>query len=184
MGKLNVILTGFMATGKTTVGKLLAKQLGYEFVDTDELIVQRNGMTVAEIFRRKGEAAFRRMESELAWELADREGLVVSTGGRMMLDPANAAVLSRRGRVFCLVATPEEILDRVSRDKHVKRPLLEGADPLPRIVELIQERAEGYARFPQLMTSRRTPEEILHDLLGILRVDPDWAGALPAGIPR
>ena len=84
MSKPNIILTGFMATGKTTVGKRLAEQLDYDFVDTDELIVERSGQTVAEIFRQKGEAAFRRMESEISQELGGKEGLVVSTGGRLM----------------------------------------------------------------------------------------------------
>ncbi len=160
-----------MATGKTTIGKLLAKQLGYDFVDTDELIVERNGMTVAQIFHEKGEAAFRRMESELAKELADKEGLVIATGGRFMLDPANAAVLSRQGRVFCLVATPEEILERISRDQEVKRPLLEGPDPMQSIAALMQEREKAYSRFPQLFTSGKTPDEITRTLISIFQTD-------------
>jgi shikimate kinase len=82
MSKPNIILTGFMATGKTTVGKGLAEQLGYAFVDTDELIAERSGQTVAEIFREKGEAAFRRMEAENARELGEKDGLFGSTGGR------------------------------------------------------------------------------------------------------
>jgi shikimate kinase len=158
-----------MATGKTTVGKQLAAQLGYEFVDTDELIVERTGQTVAEIFREKGEAAFRRMEAEIAQELGQKEGLVVSTGGRLMLDPANAAALGRQGRVFCLVATPEEILERISTDKYVKRPLLETPDPMQRIVELMQEREEGYGLFQHIVTSGKTPDEITRELIGILQ---------------
>jgi shikimate kinase len=162
-----------MATGKTTVGKRLAEQLGYAFVDTDELISERSGQTVAEIFREKGEAAFRRMESEIAQELGEKEGLVVSTGGRLMLDPANAAALGRRGRVFCLVATPEEILDRISKDKHVKRPLLEAPDPMHRIVELMQQREEGYDCFRQMVTSGKTPDEITRELIGIFQAIPN-----------
>ena len=173
MSRPNIILTGFMATGKTTVGKRLAEQLGYAFVDTDELISERSGQTVAEIFREKGEAAFRRMESEIAQELGEKEGLVVSTGGRLMLDPANAAALGRRGRVFCLVATPEEILDRISKDKHVKRPLLEAPDPMHRIVELMQQREEGYDCFRQMVTSGKTPDEITRELIGIFQAIPN-----------
>lgn len=180
MSKPNIILTGFMATGKTTVGKLLAQQLGYQFLDTDELIVERNKMTVAEIFQEKGEAAFRRMESDLARELAEKEGLVISTGGRLMLDPANAAVLSRRGRVFCLVATPQEILDRISRDHEVKRPLLEVPDPMQSIVELLQQREEDYGRFPQLMTSAKTPDEVTRNLVGIFQANPDLRMSITA----
>lgn len=158
-----------MATGKSTVGKLLAGRLGYDFVDTDELIMERTGQTVAEIFREKGEAAFRRMEADLARELGEKEGLVVSTGGRLMLDPANAAALGQRGRVFCLTATPEDILDRVARDKHVKRPLLDGPDPLARIVALLKQREEGYGRFPQLDTSATPPDEVARKLIGIFQ---------------
>src|SRR6187399_1176730 len=90
----NIVLTGFMGTGKTTVGRLLAARLGYEFVDTDEAIVERHG-EIADIFRTRGEEAFRQIERQLAAELASRERLVISTGGRMMLDPDNVAALGR-----------------------------------------------------------------------------------------
>jgi shikimate kinase/3-dehydroquinate synthase len=169
-----------MATGKTTVGKFLAEQLKYEFVDTDDLIVKRSGQTVAEIFREKGEAAFRKMESELAQELGGKEGIVVSTGGRLMLDPANAAALSRRGRVFCLAAAPKVILDRVSKDKHVKRPLLEAPNAMQRIVELMQQRQEDYGRFPQMVTSERTPDEVTRNLVGIFQANPDLRMSITA----
>jgi shikimate kinase len=169
MAKPNIILTGFMATGKTTVGKLLADQLGYDFVDTDELIAERSGQSIAAIFNEKGEAAFREMEAAIARELSDKEGLVVSTGGRLMLDPVNAATLSKRGRVFCLVATPAEVLERISKDRYVKRPLLEAPNPLQRIVELLQQREEDYARFPQMVTSGKSPDEVTQNLLGIFR---------------
>ena len=173
MSKPNIILTGFMATGKTTVGKQLAEQLGYAFVDTDELIAERSGQTIGEIFREKGEAAFRRLESEIAQELGEKEGLVVSTGGGLMLNPANAAALGRRGRVFCLVATPEEILQRVESDTHARRPLLEVPDPIERIVELLRQREEDYARFPQMVTSAKTPDEVTRNLVGIFQANPD-----------
>jgi shikimate kinase len=87
----NVVLTGFMGTGKTTVGRLLAERLGYGFVDTDALIVARHG-PIAEIFAGRGEGEFRRLEAEVAAELADRTGLVIATGGRMLLDHGNAEV--------------------------------------------------------------------------------------------
>ena len=120
----NIVLTGFMGTGKTTAGRLLAERLGMEFVDTDELLEERHG-PIAEIFETRGEAAFRELEHALAEELSDRRGVVISTGGRMMLDADNVTALSRTGRVFCLVATPDEIFDRVSSDAdRTARPLL------------------------------------------------------------
>ena len=169
--KPNIIITGFMGTGKTTLGKRLAKALGYDFVDTDELIVARSGQTVEEIFHKQGEAVFREMEAAIAKELGDKEGLVISTGGRTMLDPTNAAALSKKGRVFCLVATPEEIMGRLAKDPDIGRPLLEGPNPMERIVELLAERQEGYARFPQLVTSGKSPEELVNIVLEIIRSD-------------
>ncbi len=173
MAEPNIVLTGFMATGKTTVGKLLAKHLNYQFVDTDDMIVQRAGMTVAEIFSTKGEPAFRTMESDLAKELAQKTGLVISTGGGMMLDPANASVLSTTGQIFCLVATPEEIFDRVSKDTRAKRPLLESDDPMKQVTQLLAQREQTYGQFSQMRTSAKTPDEITSNLVGIIRANPD-----------
>ncbi len=163
MAKPNIILTGFMGTGKTTVGRLMAKKLDYQFIDTDHLIEDEIGCTIAEYFRTHGEEAFRRKETEVALRLSQQEGLVISTGGRMMLDPQNAAALSKTGRVFCLVATPEEILERVSNDSNV-RPLLQGANPLEHIVELLQQRERGYKRFSQFTTSTKKPKDIASEL--------------------
>jgi shikimate kinase len=172
MPRPNIIITGFMGTGKTTVGKILARHLGYGFVDTDERIQARSGKTIPEIFREEGEAAFRCLEAAVARELAAGEGMVVATGGRMMLDPENAETLGRSGRVFCLQAAPEEILARVAGDAGAVRPLLEGGDPLARILALLKERAAGYARFPQVRTSGRTPEEVAGRILEACQADP------------
>ena len=109
----NIVLTGFMATGKTTVGRLLADELDYQWVDTDSVIERRHG-PIAEIFSNEGEEAFREMERDLAAELAEQEGLVISTGGGMMLDSATSAAFSE-ARVFCLTARPDEIARRIGR---------------------------------------------------------------------
>ncbi len=160
----NLVLTGFMGTGKTTVGRLLAERLGLEFVDTDAVIEQRHG-PIPEIFAQQGEVGFRRIERELAAELGQRRGLVVATGGRMMLDPDNEHSLGASGAVFCLTAPAEELLRRVLADRStVERPLLAGADPADRIAELLTERAPLYQRFPQVDTTDRDPDEIAADL--------------------
>lgn len=165
----NIIITGFMGTGKTTVGRLLAELLEREFVDTDEELEQRHG-SIAHIFETEGEDAFREMERALAAELAGQESLVISTGGRMLLDPANAAALTQTGRVFCLVASPEEIFERVTGDtKRVNRPLLSVADPQQRIGELLAEREAGYRTFPQVSTSDRSSEEVAGALAELVR---------------
>lgn len=148
----NIILTGFMGTGKTTVGLLLAERLGFLFVDTDELIEARDGRAIPTIFAESGEAAFRAMERAVALELAGQEGLVISTGGRLMLDEVNAAELGRNGRIFCLTAAPEEILARLMAENRRERPLLNVDDPAERIASLLAEWQAGYGQFEQIMT--------------------------------
>ncbi len=167
----NIILTGFMGTGKTTVGRLLAERLNYEFIDTDDVIEKRLGLSVADIFARLGEETFRQMETAVAKELSQRAGLVISTGGRMMLDPANVSALSRSGRIFCLTAAPEEILARLTQDTDHPRPLLKVSNPGERIVELFRQREAGYRQFPQVETSGKQPEEVAMELLSLIKID-------------
>ena len=125
------------------------------------------------IFRTLGEDGFRRIERELAAELADRDRLVISTGGRLMLDPQNVANLSRNGRVFCLVATPDEIFDRVTHDPSpTERPLLSVPDPRQRIVELLAERSPDYRRFAQLTTDAVSTDAVAADLAALATSDP------------
>lgn len=176
MTAMSVVLTGFMGTGKTTAGRLLAARTGRAFVDTDEVIEQRAGKSIARIFDEDGAPAFRRMEAAVATELAGREGLVISTGGRLMLDPENEAALGPESVVICLTAQPAEILERLNSDA-ARRPLLEVADPAGRVAALLAERAPSYGRFPQVSTSGRTPEEVADE---ILRRFPEVAYAAPA----
>jgi shikimate kinase len=160
----NVVLTGFMATGKTTVGRVLADRLGYELVDTDELIEDRHG-PIPQIFIEYGEDEFRRLEREVAVELAGQEGLVISTGGRMMVDPTNAEALGATGDVFCLTATVDTIVDRLTAAGTDSRPMLAGHDLRARVAELLAERAPSYARFTQIPTDDRTPDQIADTIL-------------------
>ncbi|MEZ5226261.1 MAG: shikimate kinase [Acidimicrobiales bacterium] len=164
----NVVLTGFMGTGKSTVGRLLAAQLGFEFVDTDTIIEERHG-PIAVIFAEQGESAFRAIEREVAAELGERDHLVVATGGRLMLDPANVHALSNNAAVFCLVASPDEILERVTADAaRIERPLLAVDDPRQRIIDLLDEREAGYRCFTQILTSHRSPTDIAAELAAIV----------------
>jgi shikimate kinase len=169
MSRTNIILTGFMGCGKTTVGRLLAEELDYDFTDTDQLIEERFKMTVQEIFATKGEKAFREMESEIARELGGQDGLVISTGGGMMLNAHNVAALSGNGPVFCLVATPEEIFKRISSDRKNNRPLLDTSNPLERISQLIKDREQSYRQFTQINTSGKNPQEITQGLIASLQ---------------
>ena len=161
----NIVLTGFMGTGKTTVGRLLAERLGLLFVDTDELIEERHG-PIPDIFRIRGEATFRAFEREVVLELAGLRGLVISTGGRLMLDAENASTLGQSGLVFCLVAKPDTILRRVGSGASTsQRPLLAGDDPLERIVTLLEDRKAGYGQFLQVETEWRSPAEVVDELV-------------------
>ena len=170
-GRKNIILTGFMGTGKTTVGKILARKLNREFIDTDRLIEKRHHQTVSEIFKNLGEKAFRLMEAEVAKELGQKKELVISTGGRLMLDPKNTAALGSTGRVFSLNAKPETILSRLKNDPHHSRPLLDGPDPQKKILQLLHERAKGYQRFMTIQTDGIQPTEIADRILNILQRD-------------
>lgn len=160
----NIVLTGFMGTGKSTVGRLLADRLGVTFVDTDELIERTYG-AIERIFADRGEAEFRRIERAVADELAERDGLVISTGGRLMIDPYNADRLGRRASVFCLTASVDSIVARVDADRQrVDRPLLAATDVRARVAELLAERADGYGRFTQIDTEGRSPDQIVDDI--------------------
>lgn len=166
-----VVLTGFMGTGKSAVGRLLAKRLRVEFVDTDALIEAQHG-PIDQIFERAGEAQFRRIEREVASDLAGRGDLVISTGGRMMLDDDNVEAFAD-AEVFCLVASVDTIHARVTTVTAPVRPLLAVEDPRARIDELLAERAEGYARFTQVPTDDRTPSQVADLILDLLADLPD-----------
>jgi shikimate kinase len=172
MVKKNIVLTGFMGTGKTAVGRRLAEKLDYGFVDTDALIEARDGRTIPEIFAESGEPAFRAMERITALELAEMEGLVISTGGGLMLDEFNAAALSEKGRVFCLTAEPKAILARLVVKGVEGRPLLEGDDPLGKIEALLAVRQERYEAFEMVATDRLAVEEVVAILLGKILMLP------------
>ncbi len=159
----NIILTGFMGTGKSTVGNVLARRLGYQFVDSDGLIVELTGKTIAEIFQTEGEESFRKYEAAVAVQLAEKKDVVIATGGRLMLDPENASRLGSSGRVFCLTASPNEIVSRL-RTEEGKRPLLDVPDPRARIEELLAERAAGYGQYLQIRTDSRSIEEVAREI--------------------
>jgi len=140
----NIVLVGFMGSGKSSVGAELARRLGRELIDTDEIIERSSGATIPELFAQRGETAFRDLESEAVREAAARRGVVISTGGGAILRLENLRALRESGTVVYLRATPESIHDRVRGETH--RPLLQVADPTARIRELLQAREPYYAQ--------------------------------------
>ena len=144
----NIVLVGFMATGKTEVGKALAKRLNWEYKDTDELIIDKVGKSIPEIFKLEGEEFFRSQETILLEELVKLglEKTVVATGGGIVLASDNWEWLSKLGRVICLKTKPEVILERVGTSQD--RPLLLGsrAEVRRRIDELLISRQAAYAK--------------------------------------
>ena len=160
-----------MGSGKTTVGKIIAAQLGWTFVDTDDEIVERHG-PIDLIFAEHGEDAFRALEREVAEKVAAGERQVIATGGRMLLDTANAGALAATGRVFCLAADATEIVRRLQADAGGPvRPLLAGDDPAAAVDQLLAERAPGYGKFEQVPTDGREPQDIAADIIERLSSD-------------
>ncbi len=145
-GSKNIVLMGFMGTGKSTVGRALARQLGLKFLDMDTLIEEQAGKPISRIFAEDGEPHFRAMERALSQELAQRKGLVIACGGGVVLNADNIQDYSRTGLVVCLTATPEIIFKRTAKDRN--RPLLEEEDRMRRILELLEKRKALYASIP------------------------------------
>src|SRR5690349_13704517 len=138
-----------MGSGKTTIGRLLARRLGRRFVDSDHAIEARTGASIPWIFEIEGEASFRRREAEMIRELTGQEGIVLATGGGAVLDPASRALLAERGTVIYLRAGIGSILQRTSHDKN--RPLLQTADPRRKLEDLLAQREPLYREIADLV---------------------------------
>jgi shikimate kinase len=162
----NIVLVGFMGTGKTSVGKLLAWRNNMKFVDMDDVIRQRTGKPIPRIFSEDGEAHFRTLERALVVELSAQSGTVIATGGGIVLNPANMADFSRSGVVICLHASPEAILRRAGGN--ADRPLLEGDDKMKKIVEILEARKHLYnAITRRIDTSDLTVEEVADKVMSL-----------------
>lgn len=138
----NIVLIGFMGTGKTTVAKALHQRFGMDIVEMDQIIAEREGMSIPEIFEKRGEPYFRDAETRLLIELQGRKNVVISCGGGTPLRGENVAEMKKNGRVVLLTARPETILERVREDHG--RPLLENNKSLSHITELMEQRRLRY----------------------------------------
>ena len=168
--KDNVILTGFMGTGKTSLGKLLATRLGRPFVDIDKKIEDETQLSIPQIFEQFGEAHFRELEKAAVKELSERRGLVIATGGGTVKDEENINLLKNSGIIICLTTKPEEILNRTAR--RGERPVLDGGgnERLETIKKLLAERKKFYDRADyQVDTTDWSPIQIVDNICRYLR---------------
>ncbi len=163
----NIVLVGFMGTGKTSVGEQLSSRLGMHYVDTDDVVEQMSGRSISDIFAEDGEPAFRQLESEAVQKVSKLNNHVISTGGGVVLKKSNIVTLKQTGTVFCLTATAEEIYRRVGHETH--RPLLQTPDALAKIRTMLTERAPYYAEADYMVeTTGRSFEEIIAHIREIL----------------
>jgi len=169
MADTPIFLIGFMGTGKSTVGRLVAAELGHAFADLDEVITREAGATVAQIFAGEGEAGFRRREEAAVRAAAAMRRTVIATGGGAACREANLAVMLAAGRVVALSATPAEVIRRTGGG--AGRPLLEGkGDPEKVAAALLAEREPFYARAHQRVdTVGKAPAEVAREIAAGLR---------------
>ncbi len=180
--KRNIILSGFMATGKSTVGRRLAIVLGYDFLDLDTLIAAEAGMPIAEIFSARGEAAFRALEARMVERVAGRAGCVVATGGGTIVNARNLEALRRSGVVVTLTADPDTILARIGSTED--RPMLWGGDKRERVRLLLEQRAEAYARADLIVdASARSIDHVVNHILDFLAMHQVIARGTALNLP-
>jgi shikimate kinase len=167
--KRNIYLAGMMGTGKSTIGRELARLLGRKFIDTDQALEQKFGLTVNEIFAQHGEDFFRDAEKTLALELASSFNRVIATGGGTILEADVRQAFAASGLIICLFTQREELVKRLERTS--KRPLLKGAPVLQeRVDELMRERAAVYEKIPiRVNTTNLTPQEAARKIIDLLK---------------
>ena len=161
----NLALIGFMGTGKSSVGRFCASALRFELIDTDQVIEQRAGQSIPEIFADQGQEAFREMERQLVAEMAGWRQKVICAGGGLGANDANVASLKQHALVVCLWASVETIWQRVRHQSH--RPLLQDSDPLGKIRSLLEQRTPFYKQADVLVSTelrnlREVADHVLH----------------------
>lgn len=161
----NIVLIGFMGTGKTTLAEYMGERFAMDVVEMDKEIEKRAGMSVEEIFSAYGEEYFRRMETELLEELQLREHIVISCGGGVVLREENIDKLKKQGKVVLLTASAEEILDRVQDNE--ERPLLKGKKNKEWICQMLEERADKYEKASDITvnTDKKTVLQICEEMI-------------------
>jgi shikimate kinase len=164
----NIILTGFMGTGKTEVGRELAQLKGLKLIDVDAEIEKSEKMTINQFFKRFGEQKFRERETEMIEKISREQNVIISTGGGAVLEQRNIDALKKTGIVICLMATPETILKRTGDSDD--RPLLQVENPLEKITELLSRRKPFYEKADIMIdTEDKTPLQIAEEIIEKIR---------------
>ncbi|TCT16907.1 shikimate kinase [Natranaerovirga pectinivora] len=165
----NIVLVGFMGSGKTTIGRLLSSAFTLDFLDTDALIEEKEQVSISDIFKYKGESYFRQSETNVLKSLLDEEkhSIILSTGGGMVLKDENVKLMKEIGMVIYLSASPQTIALRLEND--TTRPLLEGKDKLEFITKLLEDRQKFYKNAADYIihTDDKSLEEIIKEVEGI-----------------
>lgn len=161
---INIFLIGFMGSGKSTVASCLAKKYGMEIVEMDQVIVEREGMSISDIFAHKGETYFRDVESQLLTEIQAKQDRVISCGGGVVLREQNVKEMKKCGKVVLLNAKPETILERVKDDEN--RPLLQGKKDVSFIGDMMEQRRPKYEKAADFIieTDGKGAEEICKEI--------------------
>lgn len=166
--KKNIIITGFMGTGKSVVAQQLACKLKMEFIDMDRIIEERQGTSIADIFARYGEKYFRAQENKLVKELSQKENRVIATGGGTLLSSDNARMLGQAGEIVCLYANSQTIYNRVKRKND--RPLLKKENLLSEINRLLEERKKIYDKVKwRIDTTNLNIQEVTDKIIALLK---------------
>ncbi|NLO21547.1 MAG: shikimate kinase [Syntrophomonadaceae bacterium] len=165
----NIVLIGFMGTGKSTIGMKLAERLKMQFIDMDREIEKLTGMSIAALFKKHGEIRFRSEERLMSQKLGARSNLVIATGGGVVLNTENVEALKKSGVLVCLDAQPEVLLARINRKKG-SRPLLKKNLRIEDIEKMMKEREEHYALADfRVDTSNKEMDKIVQEIIQIIR---------------
>ncbi len=166
---MKIVLTGFMGTGKSVVGKMLAEQTGFGFLDTDQLIEERTGLAITDIFNRRGEAYFRSVEKKVVADVSRKDRVVIACGGGAILDPENFRRLAKNGVLVALTASAAEIEKRTGNN--ARRPMIDNtSNRKETILKLLEKREPSYRKAHlSLDTTGKDPAEVTRTLLKMLK---------------
>ncbi len=171
--KSNIVLIGFMATGKSTVGRKLAQNLDMDFLEMDEMIEKKAGKSIPKIFKEDGEIRFRELEMSVCKDLSNSKNSVISAGGGVVLNKLNIDYLKISSKIILLEATADEIYERAIKEGKEKRPLIDKPNPRKEVNDLLEFRKPFYeaASQYQVQTDDKDTSEIVDEIINLLKIN-------------